>query len=149
IFLCLGKRLVSQSLILEGYMKDSGNKNIRAYYELRTACQLVAMGQGSKVRLKLKRREVYTLTFSKPGYQSKTIFISTYANNFYWYSFSFDVHLEPADQNRNVEPLITAGDIFYNRNLSNYDYKVYLKRRARDAEEKQATRSTYVTLKSL
>lgn len=128
ILLSVGKRLVSQSLVLNGYMKDNSGKNIKCDYELRSSCDLLASGHGSKLKLNLESQGVYTLTISGPGYQSKTIQISTFTNSDRCYNFYFHIGLESS--NTASEAFVRAGDIFYNSDRSGYDYRSYLSKQS-------------------
>lgn len=150
LLLTLAKPWAAQVLVLKGYIKTAEAQNTNGYYELRNACNLLAMGHGSGVKLKLQPNQVYTLKFSKPGFQSKTIVISTFANNNYWYRFSFHVVLNRITPENMTEPLVTAGSIFYDEKTGDYNYQLYLKDAfaPKDRQRKAPDRAIYTALKS-
>jgi hypothetical protein len=124
----------AQVLVLKGHVKNSGDEAIKGYYELRNSCKQLAIGHSSKLKLKLELNEIYTLIFSKPGYQSKSIVISTFADTSWWHVFKFDVTLKRLNVMADMDPEIVAGSVFYDPSISDYNYFVYTDTR-KDSEK--------------
>lgn len=115
----------AQSLRLKGRFKSQTSDKLECTYELRTPCELLKVGQGQRLSMNLPANNVYTLCISKPGYLSKSIVISTYADSDHRHHFQFDVTLETIHSKKADRTPLSAGLIFFNYQASRYDYEIY------------------------
>jgi hypothetical protein len=113
----------AQALVVKGHVKNSDNKSSTAFYTLSNSYETLEFGTCSKLKLKLGFNDCYFLTFSKKGFRSKTITISTFSSDSSRYRISFDVVLIPCSENDAQEFDQIAGRIYYDKRHNDYNFK--------------------------
>ena len=122
-------KMNSQSLRIVGKVLDTEKNKISAQYVLKCDGQEIVNDNGSKLKVKLEPNKVYKLTFSKPGYASKTISFSTFTKNLQEnFTFSFKVTLKKLPSELyviNDEKSVgdIYADVYYDNYLGTYNYK--------------------------
>ena len=120
--------LNAQRLTIKGEFVNSDDYALNAHYVIKAGDKHVACGDADKIKLKLELNKSYSLTVSKPGYKSKTVHFSTYTNYEKKFCFSFLVLMieEPKlDPKQNETSDFVAGDVFFDSNVSDFNYTVY------------------------
>jgi hypothetical protein len=92
------KHMQSQSLTIFGRITNLDGKEISATYELLCSDGTTYSGFGCSIKERLQLNSNYTITFSRLGYKSKTLSISTYVNKSKNYNMRFGVELEESDK---------------------------------------------------
>lgn len=140
--------MCAQSLTLKGQVKNAGNETTSACYTLYNPYELLQVGTCQELRLELTDGDSYTLTFSKPGFRSKTIQISTFCDNHSKYRLSFNVTLMPLKEADTPEADEVAGKIYYDIKKSDYNYLSYAEMAEKHSEKSGSTHKRFLyTLK--
>jgi hypothetical protein len=121
-------KINSQSLHLNGRIQDTSKSKITAHYVLMCDGKEVISRNGSKLKLKLEPNKVYKLTFSKPGYVSKSISLSTFSQKQSGkFTFNFNVTLKevPSENLYAQKDVKNVADVFYDSNVKGFNYKMH------------------------
>jgi hypothetical protein len=116
-------KMNSQTLRINGRIQDASKNKITAYYVLTCNGKEVESHSGSKLKLKLEPNKVYRLTFSKPGYLSKSISLSTASQKQHGnFTFKFNITLKPLPEEKLVAQrnAKNVGNVFYDSNIKGF-----------------------------
>lgn len=86
--------LNAQSLSVKANVSDNQGNKLSSNFLLRSDDKKVNIGRASKVKLELAENHLYSLTFSRPGYKTKTINFSTFEIKNQEIYFEFDIVLD-------------------------------------------------------
>jgi hypothetical protein len=121
------KPIHAQHVNIEGKIKDVSGKRIKAQYVLTCDDEKMYTSSGSKIKLRFKPNHTYRVTFSKPGYATKTISFTTNSRNHDKFVFCFDITLKelPAEKLREEGLRTNVADVYYDAHKHTYAYSKY------------------------
>jgi len=118
-------KMNAQSFSIKGLFCDKHENAVSATYTLKTGNNnTVSSGRGKKIKIQLELNQNYSLTVTKNGYQSKTIYFSTYTDTKDNFRFRFVILLQEVNNLSTVSNKI-AGNVFYDLETKNFDYEAY------------------------
>lgn len=121
-FLGLTTFLNAQALIVKAQLRCASDKPDTGCYTLSNSYELMSVGKCSDLTLKLGYHDCFTLTFSKPGFRSKQVIISTFGSHIRRRRISLSITLDPLKASDMPEPDMLAGRIYFDEALSDYNY---------------------------
>jgi hypothetical protein len=119
--------LSAQSLIVKATVIGKRQEKMKCHYVLKNDNKEIKSGNTSKLFLGLEKNHLYSLTFSKDGFKTKTIDISTFDFNEQEFALDFDLILERLDVEK-IESSSTNSKVafvFYNHDKKRIDFQKY------------------------
>lgn len=113
-----------QSFSIKGLFCNKNEKTISAHYTLKTGDSVISSGIAKKINLKLELNQNYSLTVTKKGCQSKTIYFSTYTEIKKDFRFHFHILLQEINDSVLASNKI-AGKVFYDLKAKDFNYTTY------------------------
>jgi hypothetical protein len=122
--LIIMKQMQSQSLNISTNITGSNGNQISANYVLICSDGNVYSGYGSTIKERLALNNTYSIIFSKQGYKSKTVYISTFVTDSKTFKFNFNVELEelPGNDQGKLQQ-IQIVKVFYDNEKNNFNCK--------------------------
>jgi hypothetical protein len=122
--LIIMKQMQSQSLNISTNITGSGGNQISVNYVLLCSDGHVYSGYGSTIKERLQLNNTYSIIFSKQGYKSKTVHISTFVMGSKTFNFNFNIELEElpgSDYGKLLQTQMVK--VFYDNEKNNFNYK--------------------------
>jgi hypothetical protein len=109
----------SQSLKIEGLVRDHKNDKIFANYILYCNNKIINEGEAKKINISLSLNNDYKLIVFKDGYETKSIAFSTYTKHVDDFCFLFDVYLTSVNKDR-----YTNVSVYFDKKMDSFNYIV-------------------------
>lgn len=119
--------LNAQSLIVNANVVGVRHDKMKGDYVLKCDNKEIKSGKASKLILGLEKNHLYSLTFSKEGYKTKSIDISTFEFNDQEFALDFDLVFERLEVEK-IEGASTDSKValvFYNQDKKRIDVQKY------------------------